>query len=270
MTNTENSSSTQSHGKLIAVVVAAAVVIILAVLSAFVWPGWAIKKDETSVQGKQQAAASAEPTKPTIEATALPDDATELLKAMPDSVLNYARTKAEASTTWTAATPLEEYTLTYSTGDKAKDVTLIIAQWSASDNAKTQYDALASAQTGDELAAGNVKVSGSTTGSYAVNGGCLGRQERRGYLAERYRGVPGHRCQGRRRAFLPEVPAVKRQRYCANMPVIAVVAAGGLRNCACVFPLSGNTCTIGRVATFTINRNGGFRWVLSSRSAASG
>ena len=42
MTNTENSSSTQSHGKLIAVVVAAAVVIILAVLSAFVWPGWAI------------------------------------------------------------------------------------------------------------------------------------------------------------------------------------------------------------------------------------
>ena len=171
MTNTENSSSTQSHGKLIAVVVAAAVVIILAVLSAFVWPGWAIKKDETSVQGKQQAAASAEPTKPTIEATALPDDATELLKAMPDSVLNYARTKAEASTTWTAATPLEEYTLTYSTGDKAKDVTLIIAQWSASDNAKTQYDALASAQTGDD---------------------------------------PGHRCQGRRRAFLPEVPAVKR------------------------------------------------------------
>lgn len=168
MTNTENSSSTQSHGKLIAVVVAAAVVIILAVLSAFVWPGWAIKKDETSVQGKQQAAASAEPTKPTIEATTLPDDATELLKAMPDSVLNYARTKAEASTTWTAATPLEEYTLTYSTGDKAKDVTLIIAQWSASDNAKTQYDALASAQTGDELAAGNVKVSGSTTGSYTV------------------------------------------------------------------------------------------------------
>ena len=52
------------------------------------------------------------------------------------------------------------------------------------------------------------------------------------------------------------------------MPVIAVVGAGGLRNCACVFPLSGNTCTIGRVATFTINRNGGFRWVLSSRSAA--
>ena len=46
MTNSENSSTTQSHGKLIAVVVAAAVVIILAVLSAFVWPGWAIQKND--------------------------------------------------------------------------------------------------------------------------------------------------------------------------------------------------------------------------------
>ena len=45
MSNTQGSSS---HGKLIAVVVAAAVVIILAVLSAFVWPGWAIRHDDRS------------------------------------------------------------------------------------------------------------------------------------------------------------------------------------------------------------------------------
>ncbi|OZG61145.1 hypothetical protein BMYO_0444 [Bifidobacterium myosotis] len=171
MTNTENSSTTQSHGKLIAVVVAAAVVIILAVLSAFVWPGWAIRKDAGTAApngSSQQQSAEAEPTTPTIEATALPDDATELLKAMPDSVLNYARTKAEASTTWSAASPLEEYTLTYSTGDKAKDVTLVAAQWSTADSAKTQYDALVSAQTGDDQASGNVKVSGNVTGAYVV------------------------------------------------------------------------------------------------------
>ncbi|WP_170114960.1 hypothetical protein [Bifidobacterium callitrichidarum] len=172
MTNTENSSTTQSHGKLIAVVIAAAVVIILAVLSAFVWPGWAIKKDAgTTAQGgssSQQQSAETEPTTPTIEATALPDDATELLKAMPDSVLNYARTKADASTTWSAASPLEEYTLTYSTGEKAKNVTLVAAQWSTSDSAKTQYDALVAAQTGDEQASGNVKVSGNVTGAYVV------------------------------------------------------------------------------------------------------
>ena len=149
MTNSENSSTTQSHGKLIAVVVAAAVVIILAVLSAFVWPGWAIQKNDgtsTTTQNSQQKTESSEPTKPTIDATALPDDASELLKAMPGSVLNYARTKADASTTWNSASPLEEYTLTYSTGDAAKDVTLVA----------------------DESASGNVKVSGNVTGAYVV------------------------------------------------------------------------------------------------------
>ena len=163
MTNSENSSTTQSHGKLIAVVVAAAVVIILAVLSAFVWPGWAIQKNDgtsTTTQNSQQKTESSEPTKPTIDATALPDDASELLKA--------ARTKADASTTWNSASPLEEYTLTYSTGDAAKDVTLVAAQWSSADNAKTQYDALVAAQTGDESASGNVKVSGNVTGAYVV------------------------------------------------------------------------------------------------------
>lgn len=171
MTNSENSSTTQSHGKLIAVVVAAAVVIILAVLSAFVWPGWAIQKNDgtsTTTQNSQQKTESSEPTKPTIDATALPDDASELLKAMPGSALNYARTKADASTTWNSASPLEEYTLTYSTGDAAKDVTLVAAQWSSADNAKTQYDALVAAQTGDESASGNVKVSGNVTGAYVV------------------------------------------------------------------------------------------------------
>ena len=42
MSNTQTASS--SHGKLIAVVVAAALVVILALLSAFVWPGWAMNK----------------------------------------------------------------------------------------------------------------------------------------------------------------------------------------------------------------------------------
>ena len=98
----------------------------------------------------------------------LPDDASELLKAMPDSVLNYARTKAGASDTWKSASPLEEYTLTYSTGKSAKDVTVIVAQWSDSDTVKKQYDELAKNLTGKELKSGDVKVSGKSTGSYTV------------------------------------------------------------------------------------------------------
>ena len=171
MTNSENSSTTQSHGKLIAVVVAAAVVIILAVLSAFVWPGWAIQKNDgtsTTTKNSQQKTESSEPTKPTIDATALPDDASELLKAMPGSVLNYARTKADASTTWSSTSPVEEYALTYSTGKKGQDVTLEVGQWNDGDKAKSQYDTLAEAMTGKELGSGNVKVSGKTTGAYSA------------------------------------------------------------------------------------------------------
>lgn len=166
MSNTR-SSSQHGHGKLIAVIIAAALVIILALLSAFVWPGWALNKNADGAQtGKTQQ--TTQPTTPSIKATALPDNATELLKAMPDSVLNYARTKADASTTWNSASPLEEYTLTYSTGKKAADVTLVVAQWTTADPAKTQYDALAKGLTGKSVASGAVKVQGDTTGDYVV------------------------------------------------------------------------------------------------------
>ena len=109
-----------------------------------------------------------EPTKPSIDAVALPDGASELLKAMPDSVLNYARTKADASTTWSSTSPVEEYALTYSTGKKGQDVTLEVGQWNDGDKAKSQYDTLAEAMTGKELGSGNVKVSGKTTGAYSA------------------------------------------------------------------------------------------------------
>ncbi|TPF87043.1 hypothetical protein BW13_02000 [Bifidobacterium sp. UTCIF-37] len=160
--------SSGSHARLFVVVVAAVVAIILAFLSAFVWPGWALNKD---VAPKADQSQSAEPTTPSIKAEALPSDATELLKAMPDSVLNFARTKAEDSTTWSSSSPLEEYTLTYSTGKKTENVTLVVAQWSTSTPAKTQYDALAKALGGKTIASGSVKVQGSSTGDYVVKGG---------------------------------------------------------------------------------------------------
>ena len=172
MSDTQNSSS---HGKLIAAVVAAALVVVLALISAFVWPGWALNKKGQAGQTSQQASTSngtdgdkTEPTKPSIDAVALPDGASELLKAMPDSVLNYARTKADASTTWSSTSPVEEYALTYSTGKKGQDVTLEVGQWTDGDKAKSQYDTLAEAMTGKELGSGNVKVSGKTTGAYSA------------------------------------------------------------------------------------------------------
>lgn len=169
MSNTQTSSS---HGKLIVAVVAAALVVVLALISAFIWPGWALNKgDEANSQGATSQGASqdaSEPTTPSIDAVALPDDASELLKAMPDSVLNFARTKADASTSWSGASPVEEYTLTYSTGKDGQEVTLEVAQWSQDEDAQSQYDNLTGAMTGKELGSGNVKVSGEATGAYSA------------------------------------------------------------------------------------------------------
>lgn len=159
------SESSSSHGRLIAVVVAAALVIILALLSAFIWPGWALNKAGSPSANQKSTEA---PTAPSIKAKPLPEGASELLKAMPDSVLNFARTEAAPSASWTGSSPIEEYTLTYSTGNEAQDVRVIVAQWSGADGAKGQYDALAAAMTGQELGAGSVKVSGNATGSYSV------------------------------------------------------------------------------------------------------
>lgn len=169
MSNTQTSSS---HGKLIVAVVAAALVVVLALVSAFIWPGWALNKgdeansQDTTSQGASQDAS--EPTTPSIDAVALPDDASELLKAMPDSVLNFARTKADASTSWSGASPVEEYTLTYSTGKDGQEVTLEVAQWSQDEDAQSLYDNLTGAMTGKELGSGNVKVSGEATGAYSA------------------------------------------------------------------------------------------------------
>lgn len=169
MSNTQTSSS---HGKLIVAVVAAALVVVLALVSAFIWPGWALNKgDGASSQGATSQGASqnaSEPTTPSIDAVALPDNASELLKAMPDSVLNFARTKADASTSWSGASPVEEYTLTYSTGTDGQEVTLEVAQWSQDEDAQSQYDNLTGAMTGKELGSGNVKVSGEATGAYSA------------------------------------------------------------------------------------------------------
>lgn len=158
---------TVSHGKLVVVVVAAALVVVLALVSAFAWPGWALNKSDSVTTSQQQGQAK-EPTKPTIDAVALPEDASELLKAMPDSVLNYARTKVATTEEWSKASPIEEYTITYSTGTAAKNVTMVVAQWSNSDTAEKQYSSVVGGLTGKQLGAGNVKVSGKTTGSYVV------------------------------------------------------------------------------------------------------
>ncbi len=152
-----------THRKLLVVVTSAAVVVILAFLSAFVWPGWALNHDNSA--NKNHVAVQKTPS---IPAKALPVSSTALLKSMPDSVLDFARVDAIPSATWTESSPLEEYSVKYSTGQSDGEVSLTVAQWSNRDSANKQYEALLDGLKGSDVASGKIQVAGKTVGSYVL------------------------------------------------------------------------------------------------------
>ncbi|MBT1165478.1 hypothetical protein [Bifidobacterium simiarum] len=166
-----NNASTSSRRRLVVIVVAA-VVVVLALLSAFVWPGWAVRKPAVEATGKATSGQTqSAPATPTIKASPLPGSATELLKAAaPETVEGtaYARVKTQSAQDWASASPIEEYQITYSTGNAAKDLTLVTAQWSDANSAQAQYKKVTDALDGETLAQGSVKVSGAAKGSYLV------------------------------------------------------------------------------------------------------
>lgn len=143
----------------VAVVTVVTVLIILAFVSAFAWPGWAIRRSEP------------EPTAapgPTISASPLPDDASALASALPDSVGRFARQSVLTTANWTSSGTLEEYTAVYSDGNADNDVTLVMAQWESADKADGQYGALRTGLSGTVKAKGSILVNGDTAGEYVI------------------------------------------------------------------------------------------------------
>ena len=98
------------------------VLFVLALVSAFGWPGWAVR-----TPAKPVAVPTATPSKATVKAKALPGDATALLRAMPDHVSNFARVQADSTDAWADSNPIEEYKLTYSNGNDKDAVQLTVA-----------------------------------------------------------------------------------------------------------------------------------------------
>lgn len=147
-----------------AVVCAAAIIVVLALVSAFGWPGWAVRTPPESVEVPASVASAT----PTIAAQPLPTDASELVKVLPEHVSNYVRGAVESSDEWRSAAPVEAYAVTYGNGNQANDVRVLMGQWADAEEAETQYEKLAKALDGKQLAAGNIKVSGQNTGSYVV------------------------------------------------------------------------------------------------------
>lgn len=156
----QSARETASKRKLHTVLAVVLTVMALALISAFGWPGWAIRKSTVST------IAPVSSVKPTLKADALPSDASQLVKTMPDHVSDYVRKEVKETDAWNAAHPIETYTITYSNGKH--DVNLTIGQWSSSEDADNQYSKLVKQLSGKELASGNVKVSGRVCGKYVV------------------------------------------------------------------------------------------------------
>ena len=168
------SSEPQKRHTGASVTIAVVVLIVLCLLSAFIWPGWAVKttpqQQAASPAQSSEAAKSDAPTPAkTPAALPLPDNATNLLKAMPATVGSYSRQQITNVTLWEQALPLEEHQIVYSDGVASQDITLTVAQWALADNAKSEFASLAAKMTGAKIADGDVKVNGQSTGSYQVN-----------------------------------------------------------------------------------------------------
>ena len=166
------SGNSKGHKVAAGVIIGTVIVVVVALFTAFVWPGWANRLVPGAVQASEQTTDGKSTKKTTSSATPVPlaANATTLLKAMPDEVGAFARQTVSDSSEWKDASPIEEHSITYSTGNNDNgNVTLLVAQWANSTDAQNQYQKVLSTLTGTKIAAGAVKVSGQQTGSYELH-----------------------------------------------------------------------------------------------------
>ena len=146
---------------------AGALVIVVALLTAFVWPGFAKPEPEP------QATVTAPVPTPTISPSGRPDAQTAFVEAQPDTVLALALREVTEDATWEDdADAVESWQLVYADGDGegATTVQVHAGQWEDDDAASAAYAALVKA-AGEPTGEGEVTVDGETVGSYVVTPG---------------------------------------------------------------------------------------------------
>ncbi|MFE5293952.1 hypothetical protein ACFQ8T_17380 [Isoptericola sp. NPDC056618] len=146
---------------------AGALVLAIVLLTAFVWPGFAMSEPEP------QATVTAPVPTPTISPSGRPKDQTAFVKAQPDSVLALALREATEDKSWEDdADAVESWQLVYADGDGAGATTVQVhaGQWEDDEAATAAYEALVKA-AGDATGEGEVSVDGKATGAYVVTPG---------------------------------------------------------------------------------------------------
>jgi hypothetical protein len=142
-------------------------VVAIALVTAFVWPGFARQGEPVP-----DVTVTAPPPTPTAEAAELPEGPTELLSSMPDSVLQLVRLDVAENTAWVDDSgAVESWAVTYGDGSEGgEQVDLVVGQWADADAAGEVHAVLLEA-AGDPTLSGDVTVGGETVGTYAVTPG---------------------------------------------------------------------------------------------------
>jgi hypothetical protein len=150
---------------------AGGVVVVVALLTALVWPGFALPAEPAPA-----ATVTAPPPSPTVSPARREGEQTELTAALPDTVLQYAQLGFAESTTWGAQDDVvEAWELTYADGAGvgASAVTVQVGQW-ADEPAAEGFAAAWLEDAGEAAKEGEVTVGDEVTGTYAVVPGADG------------------------------------------------------------------------------------------------
>lgn len=153
------------------VVLVALVVLVSGVVAfaAFVWPGFAAGDEVREPDEVVVTTAPPTPTIDPVERTAT----TDLAKALPGAVLQFALRSEAESDVYADAGAIEGHELSYadSEGEGATVVTVLAGQWGDDDEATAAYDELleaAVAAGGEATSTGEVTVDGEPMGTYAI------------------------------------------------------------------------------------------------------
>lgn len=147
---------------------AGALVLAIALVTAFLWPGFAVPEPLPTPTITE----TAPPPEPTIDPVARAGEQTDLTHAVPQTAREFVEQSFANYPTWQDENKaIESWTFTYADaeGADATTITLVVGQWADADAAKSFHDAQVRA-AGSTIRDGQVKVGSDVVGTYAISG----------------------------------------------------------------------------------------------------
>jgi len=147
---------------------AGALVLLVALATAFLWPGFAVPEPLPT----PTTTVTAEPPAPTLEPAPRTGEQTDLTGAVPDVAREFVQRAFAHHAAWEEEHgALESWTFTFADveGADARTITLLVGQWPDADQARSFHESQVRA-AGSTVRDGEVTVGGEVVGTYALSG----------------------------------------------------------------------------------------------------